>query len=66
VLFSTRHNASDGAEEYRVRREVGSEVVATFKEVPWKHAKANNGGDVTSTTDVLKRNHEYKNACELS
>ena len=54
LLFSTRHNARDGAEEDRVRGEVRSEVVATFKEIPWKHTEANNGGDVTSTTDVLK------------
>jgi len=57
VVFSD-HNASNRAEEDRVRGEVGSEVVTTFKEIPWKHAEPNNGGDVTSTTDVDKAGEE--------
>ena len=54
----TYHNACDGTQEYRIRREIGREGAAALQEVPWKDAEADDGCDVSSTADVLSIDQE--------
>ena len=57
----TDHDTRNRAQEHGVGRKVISELVAAFKKVPWHHADAYDGRDISATSDVLERTSVNEN-----
>jgi len=54
----TYHDASDRAEEDRVRGEVRSETVAVLEQIPREHAETDDGSNISAPANVLVKSRQ--------